>query len=167
MLHLPMEPSNPSAHNPGEGAIFTDMDEKQIAAIITTHLQGFRYIKGVNNHMGSRATEDEKTMTAVLKTLRAHGLYFVDSLTTPRSKAYAIAQKMNVPSGKRAIFMDNEPEVNYSKNFIAKAIKQAKQGGEAIMIGHPRETTLAALKEMTPRLKAEGISLVFVSELLL
>ncbi|HPD60657.1 MAG TPA: divergent polysaccharide deacetylase family protein [Thermodesulfobacteriota bacterium] len=165
MLHLPMEPKNCLLHNPGAGAIYTNMDEGRIAEVIKSHIKKFSYIKGVNNHMGSRATEDEKTMHAVLKTLKSTDLYFVDSQTSSQSIAYRVAREMGIPSGKNMIFIDNEPEVNYSKNFIDKAIHLVINKGQGIIIGHPRETTLEALKEMTPKLKAEGIELVFVSTL--
>lgn len=115
--------------------------------------------------MGSRATEDEKTMRAVLKALKPTGLYFVDSQTSSQSIAYRVAREMGIPSGENLIFIDNEPEVNYSKNFIDKAIKLVKKRGQGIIIGHPRETTLEALKEMTSKLKSEGIALVSVSTL--
>jgi polysaccharide deacetylase 2 family uncharacterized protein YibQ len=115
--------------------------------------------------MGSRATEDEKTMRAVLKTLKPTGLYFVDSHTSSQSIAFRMAREMGIPSGENMLFIDNEPEVNYSKNFIDKAIRQVINRGQGIIIGHPRQTTLEALKEMTPKLKNEGISLVFVSTL--
>ena len=165
MLHLPMEPKNRPNHNPGARAIYTNMDEGRMAEIIKSHVKKFTYIKGVNNHMGSRATEDEKTMRAVLKALKPTGLYFVDSQTSSQSIAYRVAREMGIPSGENLIFIDNEPEVNYSKNFIDKAIKLVKTRGQGIIIGHPRETTLEALKEMTPKLKSEGIALVSVSTL--
>jgi polysaccharide deacetylase 2 family uncharacterized protein YibQ len=165
MLHLPMEPKNRFHHNPGAEAIYTNMDEGRIAEIIKNHIKKFAYIKGVNNHMGSRATEDEKTMRAVFKALKPTGLYFVDSQTSSQSIAYSEARKMGIPCGERMIFIDNEPEVNYSKNFIDQAITLVKKRGQGIIIGHPRKTTLEALKEMTPKLKGEGIALVSVSTL--
>jgi polysaccharide deacetylase 2 family uncharacterized protein YibQ len=72
--------------------------------------------------MGSRATEDEKTMRAVLDTLKPTGLYFVDSRTSSHSVACRMAREMGIPTGENVMFIDNEPEVTYSKNFIDKAI---------------------------------------------
>jgi polysaccharide deacetylase 2 family uncharacterized protein YibQ len=166
MMHLPMEPKNCPRHNPGEGAIYITMDEVRIAETIKKHLKHFSYIKGVNNHMGSCATEDEKTMRAVFTTLKRTGLYFIDSQTSSQSSAYRVAREMKIPSGKNMLFIDNEPEVNYSKDFIEKAVKLAIQRGQGIIIGHPRQTTLEALKEMAPKLKNEGIALVSVSALI-
>ncbi|MCX8011607.1 MAG: divergent polysaccharide deacetylase family protein, partial [Desulfobacterota bacterium] len=165
MLHIPMEPKDRISHNPGKGAIYVTMEENQIAEIIQNHLHNFRYIKGVNNHMGSRATENEATMRAVFKALKPSGLYFIDSRTSSNSQAYNLAKAMKIPAGKNFIFIDNEPEVNYSKNSITKGIQLAKKNGEAIIIGHSRETTLKALKEIIPELKEQGVSLVFASAL--
>jgi hypothetical protein len=167
MLHLPMEPKNLSAHNPGEGAIYTDTDESEIFNTVIGHINKFKYIKGVNNHMGSRITENEQIVRWVLNALEPTGLYFIDSRTTSRSVACKIAREMEISSGKNEIFIDNEPEVNYCKNFIDKAFQQAKKEGKSIAIGHPRETTLQALREINSRAQDEGISLVFVSDLVL
>jgi len=165
MLHLPMEPKDRLNHNPGKGAVCVNMEENQILALIQNHLHKFRYIKGVNNHMGSRATENEATMRAVFNALKPTGLYFVDSRTSSQSKAYNIAKEMGIPAGKNLLFIDNETDVNYAKKYIDQGIQLAKRKGDAIIIGHPRETTLEALKEMIPELKEQGISLVFVSAL--
>ena len=63
------------------------------------------------------------------------------------------------------VFLDNEPEVAYCKNFIDQAIQQVKEERTAIAIGHARRTTVQALKEMNQRIQDENITLVFVSEL--
>ena len=64
LLHLPMEPHN-SNTDPGKGAIFTTMNEPEIKAKILANLKDIPYVDGVNNHMGSKATEDEFIMRTV------------------------------------------------------------------------------------------------------
>jgi len=167
MLHLPMEPKKLGTHNPGKGAIYASMDGDEVSDTIIQHINKFKYIKGVNNHMGSLVTEDERIMRSVLKTLKPTGLYFIDSRTSSQSVAFQIAREMTIPSGKNEIFIDNEPEVEYCKHCIDKAIKRVKKEGKGIIIGHPRETTLQALREINAKIRDEGISLVFVSELVL
>jgi len=167
MLHLPMEPKGLAAHNPGKGAIATDMSEAEIYEIMTSHLSKFTHIKGVNNHMGSRATENEQVMRSVLNVLKPLGLYFIDSRTSSQSIAYKLAREMEIPSGKNALFIDHEPEADYCKDFIDEAIHRTKIDGSSIVIGHQRETTFQALREMSYRIQEEGISLVFVSDLVL
>jgi Uncharacterized protein conserved in bacteria len=46
MMHLPMEPKNCSQHNPGRGAVYTNMDEGRIAAIIKKRPQAVFLYQG-------------------------------------------------------------------------------------------------------------------------
>jgi polysaccharide deacetylase 2 family uncharacterized protein YibQ len=48
---------------------------------------------------------------------------------------------------------------------IALALHGAREKGEAIAIGHPHPATLRALREMLPKAQAQGVRLVFVSDL--
>ena len=65
MLHLPMEPSN-SSTNPGPGAIKSYMSEEEIKQAVIDCILNFPYIIGVNNHMGSKITENREIMEIVL-----------------------------------------------------------------------------------------------------
>ncbi|MFH0812874.1 MAG: divergent polysaccharide deacetylase family protein [Pseudomonadota bacterium] len=166
MLHLPMEPKDCYVHDPGEGAIYISMDQKEVYDTVIGQIRKFSHIKGVNNHMGSRVTENEQVMRWVLLSLKPTGLYFVDSRTTPKSRAYKIAQEVGIPSGWNKAFLDSEPGVNNCKQGIEKVIEQVKKEGKGIVIAHPRKATLEALKEMYDTIQEQGISLVFVSELI-
>lgn len=165
MLHLPMEPKNCSDHNPGQGAIRLKMKQEEVQAAVHAALAEFPYIKGVNNHMGSRITEEERTTRLVLEALQPTGLYFIDSRTSSRSIAHAVAQDLGIPSAASELFIDNDRQVEHCKKMIEKALAKAKAHGRCIVIGHPRETTCRALKEMVPRINEAGVSLVFASEL--
>jgi polysaccharide deacetylase 2 family uncharacterized protein YibQ len=46
-----------------------------------------------------------------------------------------------------------------------KLASKAKSNGSAIGIGHDRPATIAVLKEMIPKLEADGFEFVYVSEL--
>jgi len=165
MLHLPMEPKEGTQYRFGEQAILHTMDQAAVHRIVTDCLRKFPHIKGVNNHMGSRITEDERIMSWVMEAIRPHNLYFVDSRTSSQSVAYQVALQMGVAAATNKIFIDNEPEVASCKDFIDKAIQQVKHDHASIAIGHARRTTIRALKEMNKRIQDESISLVFVSEL--
>jgi polysaccharide deacetylase 2 family uncharacterized protein YibQ len=165
MLHLPMEPKDRSGHDPGEGAIRLTMEQDQVHAAVHDALAGFHYLKGVNNHMGSCVTEEARITGLILGTLKPTGLYFIDSRTSPRSRAYSVAQELGIPSAANELFIDNDRRVDSCKKMIEKALAKAKAHGQCIVIGHPRESTCRALKEMVSRIKEEGVALVFASEL--
>jgi hypothetical protein len=91
MLHLPMEPE-PGAHtSPGKGAILVGMNAAEVQRVVQNDLAAVPYVAGVNNHMGSRATQDAALMAEVMKTLADHRLYFIDSRTTGASAALEAA----------------------------------------------------------------------------
>ena len=58
LLHLPMEAK--TGRNPGPGAILTGAEEEEIATRVGENLASVPGAIGVNNHMGSKATANEK-----------------------------------------------------------------------------------------------------------
>ncbi len=165
LLHLPMEPKDSHNNDPGEGAVFTNMSEAQIAYEVKRDIDAVPYIKGINNHMGSRFTEDEKLMRIALKAAKANNLFFLDSKTTGKSTAYRVAKEMDIKAASRQVFLDNKEDVNYIKGQILELIEIAKKRGGAIAIGHPHPSTIAALKQMLPRLN-QDVDIVAVSSLI-
>jgi len=164
MLHLPMEPSNSSA-NPGPGAIKSYMSEEEIRQAVRNCILNFPYIIGVNNHMGSKITEDREIMEIILEEIREYNLFFIDSITTKDSIAYEVAQEMEIKSAVRSVFLDNENDMEYIKGQMLEVQETALREGEVIAIGHSRINTFYVLKRMVPELIRAGIEVVPVSEL--
>jgi len=146
LLHLPMEPLSYPATDPGPGALFVDMDRSTIQAAVRRSLQALPGIIGVNNHMGSRFTADERCMRIVLRMLRERGLFFMDSLTNSKSLASEMASRMNVQTISRDIFIDNQRDVESILFQLQKAEQVARVHGQAVVIGHPYPETLDALE---------------------
>jgi len=163
ILHLPMEPHEKL--NLENNTILTSMDEAKIRKIIDTDLGGIPYVKGVSNHMGSKATEDSRTMSIIFNELKNRHLYFLDSFVTAKSVGQESAGKMNVEFAKRDVFLDNNLDAKYIRRQIYQLKIKARQRGEVIAIGHDRRITLEILKEVMPELAKEGYQFVFVSEL--
>jgi len=165
MLHLPMEPSNSSA-NPGPGAIKSYMSEEEIRQAVRECILNIPHVIGVNNHMGSKITEDRKIMKIILEEIKRYDLFFIDSMTTRNSIAYQVAQEMGVKTAVRTVFLDNnESDMEYIKGQMLEAQKIALRDGEAIAIGHNKINTFYILKRMIPELIKAGIEIVPVSEL--
>jgi len=164
MLHLPMESNNSDA-DPGPGVIKSYMSEEEIKQAVRDSILNFPYIIGVNNHMGSKITEDREIMEIVLEEIKGYNLFFIDSITTKDSIAYEVAQEMEIKSAVRSVFLDNENDMEYIKGQMLEVQKTALREGEAIAIGHSRINTFYVLKRMIPELIRAGIEIVPVSEL--
>lgn len=164
MLHLPMEPSNSSV-NPGPGAIKSCMSEEEIRQAVRECILNFPYAIGVNNHMGSKITEDREIMKIILEEIREFNLFFIDSLTSKNSIACEVAQEMGIKTAVRSVFLDNENDMEYIKGQMLEVQETALREGEAIAIGHSRINTYYVLKRLIPELIRAGIEIVPVSEL--
>jgi polysaccharide deacetylase 2 family uncharacterized protein YibQ len=164
LLHLPME-SNQN-RDAGKSPVMVGMQPIEIEALIVRYQRNYGNFPGVNNHMGSRATEDRPTMDAMADVLAKHDLYFFDSLTSRNSVAHAAAQAEGVWSTRNDLFLDHHTT---SMADVAEATMEladlARKSGLAIGIAHARPYTLQALRAMLPRLAAEGIEFVTLEDL--
>ncbi len=165
MLHLPLESVNNNAENDIEGLIHSLMSEEEIRKILDTSLEQIPYIKGVNNHMGSKITPNKIFMNIILDTLKERDLFFVDSRTTTRSIAYDVAQKMKIPSAYRHVFLDGESQEDYIKGKLIELFRLAQKNEKAVGICHPIDETLKVLKENLHLADKYELELVFVSQI--
>lgn len=165
ILHAPME--NNIAAPLGPGALTLDLPEQEFKQTLKQAIASIPHIQGINNHMGSALTEDKQAMNWVMETLQEEQLYFVDSLTSPKSIAFQQAQHYQLPSLKRHVFLDNDKTPASLNKQWQKALRIAKQYGKAIIIGHPYIESHAFLAKQVPNLAAQGIELVPASTLLL
>jgi len=163
ILHLPMETL--SGLDPGPGKVTTEMDDAAIVAQVDRDLDDVDLATGVNNHEGSKATADPRVMNAVIGELARRNRFFIDSMTNSRSVGESVAAAAHVPTAARDVFLDNRADVAYSEAQLRAAAAIARRDGSAIAIGHPRPTTLIAVREMLPELQADGIELVRVADL--
>lgn len=164
MLHLPMEPKEEEMYSLEVDTVLTGMKPAEIQRILRDDLEQIPFVRGVNNHMGSKATEDPKVMQALMAALKKDGLYFIDSHTSPQSLGPEAARKAGVAFWQNDRFLDREKNLEKIKKAIRLAMRKAKKEGRAVAIGHPHPLTAQAIREMIPELEKEGIRLVFASE---
>jgi len=163
MLHLPMqsvanEKPEPQELRPGMGA-------GDVTMLVNELLKSVPDVVGVNNHQGSQSTADTTLMHELMPILREHQLFYVDSRTTAATVAFDEARRDGVRSGFRNVpFLDDVAEKAAVRTQLQLALRGAKQKGEAIAIGHPHAATLQALHEILPGANAQGVRLVFASE---
>ncbi|BBB92367.1 MAG TPA: divergent polysaccharide deacetylase family protein [Methylomusa anaerophila] len=165
MLHLPLEPSSPTEKQE-PATITANMSDDQIRRTVDRAVAAVPGVKGVNNHQGSKATADKRVMKTVMEVLKSHSLFFIDSRTGSHTIAAATAHDAGLKIGENELFLDNSSDVTYIKNQLRTAGNIAVRNGSAIVIGHARMNTAVAIREMIPELEAEGVRLVYASQLL-
>jgi len=166
ILHQPMDAVN--GNNTGPFAIKTGMDEKTITAVLEKNISSLPGITGVNNHMGSAVTSDERMMDIILRYLQKKSLVFIDSLTTSESVSKNSGAKIGFAIAQRDIFLDNVDTREGIMESLNTGRLEAENKGYAIMIGHVWSSELAdTMMQIYPNLIEEGFTLKDASEFLL
>lgn len=136
----------------------------QIAALLDAAQKEIPMAVGANNHMGSLATANRAVMERFFSVFAGRGLFFLDSRTTPFSVAADTAWRYGVPCAINQGFLDSQPGVATVERRLQELAASARRWGVAVGIGHLRPDTLQALQSTLPRLAAEGIRLVPLSQ---
>ncbi len=167
MMHLPGESLNHEEGNSSTpGLIRSGMGSEEIVSLVEEGLSRVPYAEGVNNHMGSKITQEEEVMRPILDLLKSRGLYFLDSRTTSDSIAFDLARKMGLRSAYRNIFLDSPVGTDFTKKKVIDLFRLSQKTGMAIAIGHPFPETLRALRESIHLLKKYRVTAVFASEII-
>jgi polysaccharide deacetylase 2 family uncharacterized protein YibQ len=170
MIHLPMQPklsADGYVVDPGEGALYTNLEISEIAPLTALNFKGLSSIAvGVNNHMGSKFTEWAAGLSEVFKVVEKHELMFLDSVTTANSAAESTVRQYDIPFLKRNVFLDHVIETDKILQALHKTERVAKSTGYAIAIGHPHDETTEAIKLWAKGLEAKNIQLVPITALI-
>lgn len=163
-VHLPLQPKEGDVGE--KNAILVDLPEEEIRHRVRWALAEIPQAVGVNNHMGSLATENRRVMRAVLEEIGAAGKFFVDSRTSSQSVALEVGQELGLSCAKSDGFLDNGDNLDQIKKRLETLADKALKKGWAIGIGHIRANTLQALEDMIPRVERRGVRFVHVSRVL-
>ncbi len=162
MVHMPMQPQA-AAFDAGPEALTVGASDQDLRQRIDWGLTRFDGYVGINNHMGSRFTEDSAGMAVVMQELSKRGLLFLDSVTTAHSVAAKEAAINHVPFVARQVFLDNEQSEQAIAAQLGRAEEAARKHGFAIAIGHPHDSTIAALGVWLASVKSRGFVIVPVT----
>lgn len=163
ILHQPMESVSGIGMEPK--VILTSMSDAAIRQMLRDSLSQLPEAIGINNHQGSKATIDARTMDIVMNELHHRGLFFFDSHTNSTTAADKAAKTYGVPYVRNDLFVDNLASVSDICAMIQEGADRAKKKGTYIIIGHCRPHTAEAFRQMVPKLKAQGIEFVYLSSL--
>ena len=167
MIHLPMQPKdgNGQTYNQDKTVTLYSSDD-EIKRLIQRAKRVVPNAIGVNNHQGSLATANTGLMTRTLKIIKEEGLFFVDSRTIGNTVAFDVAKRLGMRATYKDVFLDHVKSYPHSISQIRRMVEIALQKGKAIAIGHPNATTLRAIRDSIQFIRAKGVEIVYVSELL-
>ena len=159
MLHLPMEPLNPSAASETR-MVTVAMTKEEVQSYTSEAIDSLPGISGGNNHQGSKATSNKSTMRAVLDVFKDEGLFFIDSNTYSKSVGDQLSEDLGIPTARNQKFLDNSADIEDIKRNIWAAAEMADKNGSAVVICHARPNTARAWSEVYKALKDRGIKFV-------
>ncbi len=159
MLHLPMEPLNPSAASETR-MVTVAMTKEEVQSYTSEAIDSLPGISGGNNHQGSKATSNKTTMRAVLDVFKDEGLFFIDSNTYSKSVGDQLSEDLGIPTARNQKFLDNSSDIEDIKRNIWAAAEMADKNGSAVVICHARPNTARAWSEVYKALKDRGIKFV-------
>ncbi|MFC3885905.1 divergent polysaccharide deacetylase family protein [Bacillus songklensis] len=136
IVHLPMEPMKGKKSWLGPGAITTDLSNQEIRKRVEAAIDAIPHAVGMNHHMGSKATADERVMRIVLEVCKERGLFYLDSKTTGKSVIPKLAKELNIPYLENELFFDDiytTQHIVKQANILARKLKDDQQ---MIAIGH-------------------------------
>lgn len=167
IIHMPMEPKQGKADWLGPGAITSEMTDEEVRKRMEEAIAQVPHAVGVNNHMGSKITGDERIMSIVLDVCKEHGLFFIDSKTNYHSVAGRVAAEKGLPNIGNDIFLDDMHTVQHVKKQLNSAAKHAQTHKSCITIGHVGvfgERTATGIQGLIPELQKK-VQFVGIQEL--
>ncbi|WP_459500943.1 divergent polysaccharide deacetylase family protein [Bacillus sp. C1] len=169
IIHMPMEPIKGKKEWLGPKAITTDLSNREIENRIEQAIREVPHAIGMNNHMGSKVTADERIMRIILSVCKKHGLFYLDSKTNPKSVVQKIGQELDVPIVENQLFFDDV----YTSSHITKQaqllLQKIQEKPVVVAIGHvgpPGEITSRVIESSIPKVR-EHADFIFLSDLVL
>lgn len=136
IVHMPMEPKQGNPKWLGPGAITSSMSDEEVRRKVEEAIDNVPYAVGMNNHMGSKITGDERIMAIVLKVCQERGLFFIDSKTNYHSVVGKIAVNMGMPPVANHIFLDDLHTTSHISKQLQAVEQFANEHDNCVTIGH-------------------------------
>jgi len=169
LLDLPMEPKDYPTRNPGDNAILVDLSGREIRSRVAKAIDTVGPVRGVKTFMGGLAVEDKDVMRAVLEELRDRHLYFLDTTQSPYSAVPDLSQELGV----QALLVSTIAEIDEGRTNASTIsirfqdlLRRCQAKGYAVGIIHPKAETHDVLKALLPKMAAEGIVVMGLTEVM-
>ena len=146
IVHVPMEATRPLKL--GKGGLYTWMTDDEIEKILIKNILSVPHAIGISSHMGSAFTADTRVMNAVITELKKQGLFFLDSVTSPKTVGYETAVAKGLKAYRRDVFLDDSNDPRDIAVQWERLVGIARKNGYALAQGHPRKNTIEFLENV-------------------
>lgn len=153
IVHAPMSSIDQRATGPG--GLHPAQSYGDFASTLQSNIASVPFAIGLNNHMGSQLTQEKDYMSLLMSIIDKHNFYFIDSRTSHKTVAAAMANVHNIRHLSRDIFLDNSQNIKDIHTQFQRLLAIARERGVATAIGHPYPSTLAYLETVLPLLELE------------
>ncbi len=164
-LSIPMEPVNYPQNDPGSLTLLTSHSQRESTNILKQSLGRMTGYVGVLNHMGSRFTAAADSMRPILDEINRRGLMFVDSRTTPYSRAAAMGRAIGMPIALNNGYIDSDLAPDLIAEELKKLEVRAQTQGAAMGMARPYPVSINAIKVWVATLEERGFVLVPVTSI--
>jgi polysaccharide deacetylase 2 family uncharacterized protein YibQ len=161
LLHMPMETLGRAES--GAGSLRTWLPPASNLATLRAALQLVPDAIGLTGDEASVASLSVPLMDLVMQELHQRGMAFLDNGTLPHEVALDRAAAAGLAAAGRDLLIDADPDPDAIRSRLAEAEAIARRQGHAILIAHPRPTTLQVLEQYLPTLGDRGLVLWPVS----
>ncbi|MCR2803769.1 divergent polysaccharide deacetylase family protein [Paenibacillus soyae] len=167
IVHMPMEPNKGMKRWLGPGALTSNLTDAEVRSRVELAIADVPHAIGMNNHMGSKITADERIMRVVLTVCKEHGLFFLDSRTTYKTVIPKIADEVGVPIVSNDVFLDDiytEQHISKQVNLVRKLLEKHESTVTIGHVGPPGKKTASVLKQSIPSMQSVA-SFVRISDM--
>jgi len=165
LINIPMEPVNYPAYDPGPQTLLTSLNANgNLDRLFWALSRGTGYV-GVVDFLGSRFTASREHMEPVLNALNQRGLMYLDSGSTTRSIAPAVARELKMTYAMATLTLDERASRKDIDRKFGELERRARRQKQAIGIASPYPVSLERIANWTRQLRARGFVLAPVSAL--
>jgi polysaccharide deacetylase 2 family uncharacterized protein YibQ len=161
ILQLPMHNSADLAEAPH--TLRPDESEAEINRDMVWLLGRFQGYTGVTNLLGGSVTGDQAAMTAILKNVGQHGLYYLDDGTSRRTVASSVAAGLGTAALQTDVVLDATADPAVVRANLNRLAAIARVKGKAVGMASGLPDHLPAIARFAADLDAQGLTLVPVS----
>ena len=172
ILHMPMENSTPMPESYyGSLVIRNNFSTEDAVDALKEGMEKVPHCVGVNIHMGTGVSKNEKLITAIMEETKKQDKYFLDSKTVVGSVCDNCAKETGVKYFSRDVFLEpsGTPSEEIATKYLLEAGELAIKNGRAVAIGHVgpvgTEKTAKSIKKCLQTLEIMGVELVPLSKL--